>query len=213
MFVPVINDELQIPDRFTCETCYNEFTDYDTLVKHKLSAHKRDRFYKCSVCTKMYRSRNSLYKHFHHYHTNMDTCTACNEQFTDIIEHVKYHHGEKCPVCEKHFFDVDDLNDHIVAIHVAQVKVENVSDECPELKCNICSRHFKNMIHLQAHIRRSHSKEKILECPLCGKQFKSANSFTCYTSHINIHTGKMFKFIFINKCKQKINNINLLLFL
>lgn len=178
---------IQIPNK--CAQCHLTFETFQDLRKHKLT---HIPVYKCSVCEKTYRARNSLYKHFEVIHTQENKCLVCHEEIPEsIVEHVKFHHGEKCPVCEKHFFDLDEMNHHVAVFHMVQKPVpENVTFSETDIKCYICSRQFKNTNNLLAHIKRTHSKEKILECPICGKIFKSVNSTTCYISHINIHTGE-----------------------
>lgn len=177
---------IAIPNQ--CSQCSQIFGTFQDLRKHKLT-HIPE--YKCTVCKKTYRARNSLYKHFEVIHTHENKCLVCNDDIPEsIVEHVKFHHGEKCPVCEKHFFDLDEMNHHVAIFHMVHKPVTETKVPETDIKCYICSRQFKNTNNLLAHIKRTHSKEKILECPICGKIFKSVNSTTCYISHINIHTGE-----------------------
>lgn len=80
-------------DKFTCDVCFREFSDFESFDQHGISLHRR---YICEYCGRLFTSKPNRERH------------------------VRYHTGEKpysCELCDQAFYRGDDLKYHRTTRH------------------------------------------------------------------------------------------------
>lgn len=122
--------------------------------------------YKCTECTRTFKSHSSLYLHqkSHNVETTYD-CKFCDKTFNILgyyQRHLREHTKEKpycCDFCGKSFTQPYTLTQHI-RIHTGEKPYQ----------CKQCGKAFSVRDYLTKHIR-THTGEKPYECNICGKRY------------------------------------------
>ena len=108
--------------------CYKNFDSAWHLKRHNESVHEGIR-YKCDLCEQSYSQEYFLKKHKKDAHDISDTPPPLILQPDDSKK--IYEEGKKdkyCSVCDKSFFNIQNLKHHMEAIH------EGLKHKCPH--CN-----------------------------------------------------------------------------
>ena len=91
-------------------------------------------------------------------------CSYCDESFPkkERLKHhrKKYHTGfpHKCPVCPRSMVSLQNLSDHIRAVHSNQEKPYH---------CESCPKKFSYLAHLKSHSRIHTESNTMYDCKIC----------------------------------------------
>ncbi|KAK3595913.1 hypothetical protein CHS0354_014756 [Potamilus streckersoni] len=150
--------------RFECEYCGRIFLskrweDYKAHINH----HKRERVFKCHLCSKSYMNKRSLNEHMlEHSGVRNFACETCNLKFHTsgrLWIHNRKNHPERidshrCPICNCTFESGALMNEHL-ATH----------QEDKPYHCNFCDQHFKRLGNLKVHMSKSHLNKLFIPAP------------------------------------------------
>lgn len=147
------------------------------------AANSPTKTYRCRLCEKVCKTKNSLYYHFLlHTGERPHQCDECGKGFfanSALKVHMRLHTGDKpytCEVCSRAFRQWGDLRYHMTSLH---------SDE-KNHQCEFCGKDFARRYSLVIH-RRIHTGEKKYKCEFCDKTFRASNYLQ---DHRRIHTGE-----------------------
>jgi len=154
----------------------------------------------CFVCTKKYRSWQTLYKHNRRYHPGnvikkSYPCAVCERSFSKqerLIGHQKSAHkivNWKCKACDLSFFDAKALDSHKGLLH-----------KKPNPQCLKCNKTFTNSGGLREHNYYFHneaSKSKMYFCTKCDKSYRRRGSLSNHVT--SVHSTKIFQCAQCNK--------------
>lgn len=166
----------------TCETCTQTFDTKDTLIKHNVERHGRDRPFK-ATCRKQFSTKNELELHNEYMHKPAH-CALCHILFANQFQleaHSLMHTIDlsqtkvapplwRCEECNVTFF-----YEHSHILHV------NEHQRC--YNCEHCSSKFKEKSNLVSHIKRRHR----CVCDICGNSYGSQSILKV---HQRSHTGE-----------------------
>lgn len=170
-----------IKDNFPCPFCPEPFRYFCTLLKHVSESHSENRAI-CPYCGVTFRTEPNLRFHISLKHnTTSYKCSACDLSFPTrrhLREHSGSAHGSKvakCSECTEKFKSPYAVQRHKIDVHGIGHK------------CSYCGRMFTKKSFMVDHIRRSHLKEKNVECPVCFQRF-----FNKYmvSRHMVTHVGE-----------------------
>ena len=151
---------------YTCETCYESFTDFDMYVHH-LETHRRNTL-ACATCKAEFTELCDLSQHV------LSGCKLCKTE--DVKDDSRYQSPEDRPahvVSGKPGNQKGPLKKH------RQTLSGKKSYECDQ-----CDKVFTSKASLTDHLR-SHSGEKPFECDQCNKVFSRKS---CLTVHLRTHS-------------------------
>ncbi|EAT39683.1 AAEL008538-PA [Aedes aegypti] len=154
---------------YVCETCSEQFDDFNTIRKHTTKAHDKP-YIMC--CNKKFRTRSILYQHVQTvFNPDSFKCEICGKTFKGqsiYDRHKENSHSDehllvfKCHRCPK-AFTKQKILDHHIAGH------ETFDNE--EAKCDECGKCFRTQVTLKIHIDTVHRKTINFVCEYCSKGF------------------------------------------
>ncbi|XP_072229617.1 uncharacterized protein [Leuresthes tenuis] len=155
---------------FSSSDCGKQFVN-------KTSTSVNTEVFCCSVCDKIFSSKENLLKHTR-IHTGETTfvCTECGKKFKTnktLKMHKRIHSREKSfsrDVCGKRSRENEALSSHI-RVHT--------------FGCEVCHKVFKRKPHLHRHMR-VHTGEKPFGCRVCGNKFSRNEELK---KHMRVHPG------------------------
>ena len=176
-----------------CDSCDKSFSNIRVLKKHKRIFHaagkskqeisdKEKNYQSCDLCEKSFSTSENLEAHLYTGHGKEYKCESCNQSFiyTKTLEKhkTKCEIHRMCEICEKTFYNAENLKGHILTVH----------EERKDHKCDICDKSFSFAISLKKHINFIHEGRKDYECQSCGKSFTTGQSLR---NHFQIvHEGR-----------------------
>lgn len=150
------------PIKFTCAKCKNSFPNIEELSTHMKSKECFDNVFECTVCGKVYSSKEQVRKHMN---THKAKVTVVCEQ------------------CGKEFKNAFDLDTHLESTHNRVIRKDCV------YRCNKCSEvlpsHLDLVNHMKAHAKEADTVTKL--CEICAKECTSKKA---YQAHMQNHRKK-----------------------
>ncbi|XP_023954694.2 zinc finger protein 91 [Bicyclus anynana] len=185
-----------------CDYCFKVFENEYALSTHKIY-HRTIGYYGCMYCNRKFNTMTLYRKHKNHHFAQLNVdnptkCEHCDETFVafrEMIYHLRDVHGdekewivlpkesieEKCPICNKIFFN---LHRHL--------------DYHEENRCKKCGEYFFSQVDFDNHLCTVDSDEEVTEantngvrtvyeeCVFCFKPLTKKNS---KKKHDLIHKG------------------------
>ncbi|KAI5640758.1 hypothetical protein NE865_06865 [Phthorimaea operculella] len=155
-----------IKDHMACPNCPDEvFRFFGTLLKHINNKHTDNNII-CVFCGQTFRRDQNLRVHIWRHHRDgrfkCNICGAeCNIPSRLYIHMAKAHNvkAAKCPQCPEQFPTQYLRQKHLIEAHDSGHK------------CSYCGKLFTRNSFMRDHIRRTHLKEKNVECSICNMKF------------------------------------------
>ncbi|XP_063544143.1 zinc finger protein 160-like isoform X2 [Cydia strobilella] len=171
-----------IKDNFACPFCGEVFRYFSTLLRHVSIAHTDNKNI-CMYCGNSFRTKPNLRAHVARRHKvgKIYNCVVCKLEFTrtvDLRSHMGRVHGDKtvdCSECPEKFVSQYAMQRHLITIHGSGHK------------CSYCGKLFTRNSFMDNHIRRTHLKEKNVQCLLCNDRFFDA---ALLKNHMVKHIGE-----------------------
>lgn len=155
-----------IKDHMSCPNCPNEiFRFFGTLLKHMNKKHTNNNII-CVYCGQSFRRDQNLRVHiWRHHRDGRFKCNICGAECnipSRLYMHMAKAHGvkaAKCPKCPEAFSTQYLRQKHLIEAHDSGHK------------CSYCGKLFTRNSFMRDHIRRTHLKEKNVECSICNMKF------------------------------------------
>ncbi|XP_048485641.1 zinc finger protein 26-like [Plutella xylostella] len=154
-----------IKDHMACPHCPEVFRFFGTLLKHINSHHTNNNII-CVYCGQTFRKEQNLRVHiWRHHKEGQFKCTICDCECampSRLYMHMAKVHGvkaAKCSKCGEQFATQYLRQKHLIDAH-------NTGH-----KCSYCGKLFVRNSFMKDHIRRTHLKEKNVDCSVCGMKF------------------------------------------
>ncbi|GJQ70565.1 hypothetical protein Trydic_g22964 [Trypoxylus dichotomus] len=115
-----------------------------------------------------------LHEKVHEENHECESCSLIFVAYSDFVEHNKtVHNIHNCSKCVKSFPTVYGLSGHSSTHVVAE------ENPCIMYKCTIpsCNKKYRTLDYLKQHILLHTNENKVYLCKVCGKTYKSSNSF------------------------------------
>lgn len=171
-----------------CNKCSLQFVSRFHLFEHTKIVHilKKDPYYSCNICGRMFTSVNKLKSHYQIHRTK--ECHMCEKVFKNqrtYDVHMQRHmvklrlynnkNKQTCSFCEKSCTNENELSLHVNKAHL-QMK---------PYSCDMCEKSYYTEYNLNSH-KRLHSLFSIEKCTFCGKTFKCRRNLVV---HVRKHIG------------------------
>lgn len=170
-----------IKDNFACPFCVQIFGYFRSLLYHIGKSHSDNKNI-CVHCGLAFRNSPNLRAHISRHHKLANfKCTACDMRFFTnnyLQTHLGRAHGTKivkCHECKERFKSTYEMQRH-------KIKTHGSGHEC-----SYCHKLFTGKSAVNNHIRRTHLKEKNVECKACHERFFNSQSLK---QHMIKHYGE-----------------------
>ena len=147
-----------------CNVCGKKFTLEKSLLNHTKLFHQNEKPLECSSCDKIFSKKSRLSQHISSVHLRLQVCDLCGKRLSSrrVSIHKRAVHLKlrpyKCDICEKTFFNKQNLERHHQSIHQ------------PKAQCQFCGKEF-TLVFIQRHIDLMHLGNLSHQCAECGKRF------------------------------------------
>ncbi|CAG9574890.1 unnamed protein product [Danaus chrysippus] len=153
-----------IKDNIPCPICPNVFRYFGILLRHINSEHSNNNRI-CDFCGRSFKNVSNLKVHITYAHTGDCECDVCGMKFKNqwcLGRHKAKSHDAKdykCPKCPERFQSQYHKQKHLIKVH-------DIGH-----KCTYCDRMFTRNSFMKDHVRRTHLKEKNVQCSVCNEKF------------------------------------------
>ncbi|XP_028041254.1 zinc finger protein 26-like isoform X2 [Bombyx mandarina] len=155
-----------VKDHMACPNCPGEvFRFFGTLLKHMNKKHTNNNII-CVYCGETFRRDQNLRVHvWRHHRDGRFKCNICGAECnipSRLYMHMAKAHGvraSKCPKCPESFATQYLRQKHLIDAHDSGHK------------CTYCGKLFTRNSFMRDHVRRTHLKEKNVECSICNMKF------------------------------------------
>ena len=180
---------------YTCNFCGTEFNRKSRYKSHILACKPglpAAPSVQCDVCSKLFKSEDSLAIHTARDHEGSKTpwtCSICDKGFTrkaSYEEHIARHKGIKdkhCAICNKYFYETAFWR-HNKLVHPTR--------ETLRFTCHLCQKQFPQKFKLKQHLSvhlKDDEKKLMCEVELCGKRFASRDRLKSHVAAV--HNDKL----------------------
>ena len=169
-----------------CDMCF--YYPGIGMKNHIRLVHEGEKRFQCSICSKSFKTKESLRSHTLHQHL----CSICDANFSQKSKLEKHkdsvhtaeninHKGKvsfQCKICNGIFRSKHNLHLHIDEVHEGQ----------KPLKCERCGSSFTQKSSLDGHIKLVHEGIKTFLCDICNKAFGTNSAMKKHVSQV--HEGK-----------------------
>ncbi|XP_048485637.1 zinc finger protein 569 isoform X2 [Plutella xylostella] len=154
-------------DNYPCPYCPQKepFRYFGQVLKHMNKVHSNNNLI-CMFCGTSFRTDSHLRSHISRHHRQEGhKCNDCDMEFPTklrLVTHMAKIHGTnlvKCPECPEKFPSTYERQKHLISAH-----------NCGST-CKYCGRMFTRNSFMHDHIRRTHLREKKVECTICNMRF------------------------------------------
>ncbi|KNC26772.1 hypothetical protein FF38_06343 [Lucilia cuprina] len=177
----------------------NDMTETKAILKKPVKDNKkRERPFKCEMCTRTFSNKSNYEAHKLKHKTVQYNCEKCSKTFVTEHElglHQRSHNGYSCSICNMSFMKYESLRTH------KESHIETKNFICTYKDCN---KAFATKRRLGSHMRL-HIREPTLVCELCGGRYRSTKELN---DHIRRHTGE--KPFACNLCDRRFTSKSLL---
>ncbi|KAJ0180389.1 hypothetical protein K1T71_003793 [Dendrolimus kikuchii] len=188
----IIYNENGITDDLVVE---NEVKDNKGQYKDVLTA----RSYACKLCPAKFQLKQFIMKHVLDVHEDGQSrfplvCVHCRSRFKDknlLKKHIRK--GDctvyiSCDMCTEKFGNLQDFNDHAIAIHAGTLDQTDNLSKCVDGRptdCPICAKKNTSYPNLVKHLRFVHNEETPHYCQHCEAKFEQATDLNkhIYAEH------------------------------
>ncbi|KAM3963430.1 uncharacterized protein ACR2FA_002368 [Aphomia sociella] len=157
------------------------------------------RSYACKLCPAKFQLKQFIMKHVLDVHEDGQSrvplvCVHCGSRFKDkslIKKHIR--NGEcmvyiSCDLCTEKFGNMQDFNDHALAIHAGSFDQSDNQSKCVDGRptdCPICGKKNSSYPNLVKHLKIIHNEETPHYCQHCDSKFEQAADLNkhIYTEH------------------------------
>ncbi|CAG9574893.1 unnamed protein product [Danaus chrysippus] len=153
-------------ENIPCPICPDSYFGYFKKLLEHMNEHHSNNNIVCVYCGVTFRGHSNYRAHISRYHRRKAcTCPECKKDFWNLeklARHKANVHGTKnfkCVQCNEKFITQHLMRRHLVSAHGSGHK------------CSHCGKLFTLNSHMRNHVRRSHLKEKNVECPVCKDRF------------------------------------------
>lgn len=177
----------------------------DLVLRHEVKnkVHYKDIFnarsYSCKLCPAKFQLKQFIMKHVLDVHEDGQSrvplgCVHCRARFKDkslLKRHIR--NGEctvyiSCDLCAEKFTNIQDFNDHAVAVHAGNFDQSENANKCVDGRptdCPLCGKKNSNYPNLVKHLKIIHSEEKPHYCQHCDSKYEQAADLNkhIYTEH------------------------------
>lgn len=177
----IIYNENGITDDLVVE---NEVKDNKGQYKDVLAA----RSYACKLCPAKFQLKQFIMKHVLDVHEDGQSrfplvCVHCRSRFKDknlLKKHIRK--GDctvyiSCDMCTEKFGNLQDFNDHAIAIHAGTLDQTDNQSKCVDGRptdCPICAKKNSSYPNLVKHLRFVHNEDTPHYCQHCEAKFEQA---------------------------------------
>ena len=182
---------------YKCENCPEKhFRSVSKGTLHYYHIHKDGR-YNCQKCSLTFLFQSQCKKHDSKCRRNKThKCNNCDEMFSSkrsLLVHVsKNHRVRKVLDSKKSLGVLESKNDHSRKVFDSKRSLEVLESKNQFVRkdktCDVCNKVFKGAAYVKRHIAIVHTKEKIHECQLCSKKFKTLMTLNFH--HSLVHKEK-----------------------
>ncbi|CAH0604547.1 unnamed protein product [Chrysodeixis includens] len=146
------------------------------------------RSYACKLCPAKFQLKQFIMKHVLDTHEDGQSrmplcCVHCRARFKDkslLKKHIRK--GDctvyvACDLCPEKFGNMQDFNDHALAIHAGSFDSSDNQSKCVDGRptdCPLCGKKNSSYPNLVKHLKIIHSEEKPHYCQHCESKFEQA---------------------------------------
>lgn len=209
------SEEAVVEEEYQCILCVTSFSSKVEYKKHiekhgtvfddlklKCKRGRRERPFKCELCSNSFSSSTSLHLHKQKIHLGLNFEPEGNEN--RLHQPMQTIDGPfVCALCQARYPRKRDLKKHILSTHcVVPVQCKYCSKlfdiesrmlkhvlrhEGPSpIPCPICNIPYASVTELEKHKKTTHTPNKTHKCKECGKFFTKSNDLL---KHTRIHLG------------------------
>ena len=190
---------------FPCDKCNRVFIKEALLAKHQNSSACHGNLVSCSLCEKLFRSKEIMEKHYDLKHVQKEKKVPEPKIPLEFF----------CEFCGKRITSRPGLQKHLLVYH----KEESKYKEYPVFKCRFCIKEFHYRHDLMIH-ECYHTNERPFKCdiPGCSKAFVQKNRVTSIpwsnflqilmTFFISANSTSTVSYQGIKRCREDIQMYN-----
>ena len=180
---------LKLHNKFTCSYCFQTFKNFEVLKCHLNNCKKPPKCKICQDDIS-FRSQNDLIDHLKdiHFIDKPFDCQLCSKKFklkSSLQKHFVLSHKEtdktplsfQCDLCPKKFIKKIYLTNHKCNFH----------NLAKNYMCSVCGKQFLTEASLKSHLSNIHQNPMEFKCQNCPKIFKRKDKVSMYVDHFIKH--------------------------